>query len=250
MKDGRSSSRSFAGTIPNELQSRSSLRIVAVLVLGISRRGHSGVSQRNAQKYPEFFGQVAADPGVDLALFIVEPGPVRQREDAFVPDVRVDVEATTAVNVERDKVIQLHVVAGKCQWSDERRSIEREEQLAAVGVVVGVPQDHPLSRPGGRCGGEARIGRPSQDVLMFHRVVPATQDLALPPEFEGAGCRPPSLPVPGSIGRHPDEGQVTISSSNDSGSETSVPYPSRFSAVAATRGTSNHGRASGTSGCR
>ena len=66
------------------------------------------------------------------------------REHAFVPHVRVQIQALPPVEPEAHEVLRLHVVAGKCQRHQERRAIEREEELAPVGMVIRVPEQDPL----------------------------------------------------------------------------------------------------------
>jgi len=50
-----------------------------------------------------------------------------------------ELEPAASIDAKTDELLGLDVVAGASRGNDERRTIEREEKLAAVGVVVGVP---------------------------------------------------------------------------------------------------------------
>ena len=62
-----------------------------------------------------------------------------QAKHALVPDVRMNIQAATAVKPETDKVRRLDVVTGQCERHEKRFFIQRKKQLAAVRMVVGVP---------------------------------------------------------------------------------------------------------------
>ena len=56
----------------------------------------------------------------------------------------VDVEPAASVEAEADEMLRADVVARQRQRHQEGLAVQREEQLAAVRVVVGVPQHHAL----------------------------------------------------------------------------------------------------------
>jgi len=126
---------------------------------------------------------------MDLSLLVVKASTLFQREHALVPDVGMDIEASAAVDVERNEIVGGNVVARQRQWSNEGTTVEWEEQLATVWVVVGVPQQDPLGRSlcHRRSGG--RVGRPPQEVLVVDGVVLAAEYLSFPPELEAARSR-------------------------------------------------------------
>ncbi len=102
-----------------------------------------------------------------------------------MPDVGVDIEAAAAVEIERDELLRLQIVAGQGQGNDEGRGIQRKEELPAVGMIIGMPEQH--ARPVGirlRLRGLERILRPAQKILIAHGVVPPVENLAFPPEGE------------------------------------------------------------------
>ncbi len=71
---------------------------------------------------------------MDPALPVEEALPVLDRENALVPDIRVDVESPGAVAPEGHHVFRLQVVAGQRGGDDEGFLLQRKEQLAAIGV--------------------------------------------------------------------------------------------------------------------
>src|SRR5262249_25774447 len=69
----------------------------------------------------------------------------------------------------------------------EALAIQRKEQLAAVGVVVGTPDERALARAAVRLRGRLlRPVTPAEQVAVAHGVVARVQRLALPGELEQA----------------------------------------------------------------
>lgn len=77
-------------------------------------------------------------------LFVRKPLRTGNREHAFVPDFGVDVESVVAVDKEAHELVRSDVVAGPGEGNEKRATIEREEELSAVGVVIGVPKQQPF----------------------------------------------------------------------------------------------------------
>jgi hypothetical protein len=90
----------------------------------------------------ELAREVHGHARVYRALLVVEALGAAPREHAFVPYVRMDVEPASAVEAEAYEVLGLDVVAREREGHVERCLVEREEELAAVRVVVAVPQHH------------------------------------------------------------------------------------------------------------
>src|SRR5262249_2170257 len=127
------------------------------------------------------------DAGVDLALLVEEAAALGEREHALMPDLGMDVEAAAAVEIEGDELLRAKVIARHGERHDEGRPIQREEELAAIGMIIGVPEQQlgPLAvQP--RLRGPRGLLRPAEEIGVAHRVVAAIEHLALPPEGEHA----------------------------------------------------------------
>src|SRR3954470_12925180 len=92
--------------------------------------------QRRLEQAAELAREVHRHPGMHRTLLVEEALLAAPGEHPFVPDARMDVQALVAREAEADEALRRDVVAGQCQGHVERRLVEREEQLAAVGVVV------------------------------------------------------------------------------------------------------------------
>src|SRR5262249_48144871 len=121
------------------------------------------------------------DPGMDPALTAEIAALVGRREDAVMPDIGVDIEALAAVEPEGLEIGRLNVVAGQGERHDERRLVEREEHLPAIGMIVGAPHQRAIA-PGGRIPlrSLARQAAPAEHIIAAHRVVLGAQDIADP----------------------------------------------------------------------
>src|SRR5262249_21203996 len=65
--------------------------------------------------------------------------------------------------------------------------VERIEELPAVGVIVGAPDERALARPAARlAGGLLRPVAPAEEIAVAHRVIACVERLALPGELERA----------------------------------------------------------------
>ena len=85
--------------------------------------------ERNGEVAAEFSEEVA---GVDSTLSVVEDRLISQREDRLVPDPGV------SRHIERPEVGGGHVVTGRGDQGDEPGAIPGEEELPAVGMVIGL----------------------------------------------------------------------------------------------------------------
>ena len=80
------------------------------------------------------------------SLAIEELGLIGMRHDRTVPHVRMQVQAAAPVTPEAHERLGRDVIAGQRQRYDEALAVQRIEQLAAVGVIVGPPDKRPLAR--------------------------------------------------------------------------------------------------------
>jgi hypothetical protein len=106
-----------------------------------------GQAERSDEVAAEFLGEIDRDAGMDAALPVEEPSFVVERDDGAVPNVRMNVEATAAVAPERDELFRCHVIARQGQRNDKALFMKRIEQLAAVGMVIGAPDQRLPPRP-------------------------------------------------------------------------------------------------------
>ena len=123
---------------------------------------------------------------MDLALLVEEASGGRHREDALVPDAGMDVDAEAAVGPQGDEGLGLEIVAGLGHRHDERLAVERPEQLAAVGMVVAMPQQDAIAGERDAGHGLLRQLAEADDVMASHRLVAPDQLVAAPFAGEGA----------------------------------------------------------------
>ena len=122
---------------------------------------------------------------MDAALTVEEAGVIGVGDDGVVPDVGVQVEGAAAIATEGCEGGRGDVVAGEGEGDDEALARQRREQLAAVRVVVGAPDQGAVARPGRAVGrGVLRPLAPAEQVAVADRVVAGPQGVALPPELE------------------------------------------------------------------
>src|SRR6516162_8699716 len=113
---------------------------------------------------------------------------ILMRHDGAMPDIRVDVEAPAAVAPEAGELLRRHVIAGQRQGHQEALAVQGKEQLPAIGMVIGPPDEGLLplaSRAAG--GGLLRPVAPAEEIAVADRIVAGVESLALPPELEQAG---------------------------------------------------------------
>src|SRR6266404_602769 len=163
------SSRAQRGTFPRCLSESA-----------LPERSLESARQLHAQEDAELTGEVAADAGVDAALLVEEAAVVPDRKHAFVPDLGMDVDAEAAVGPEGEKILGLQVVARPGHRHDEGLAVERPEELAAVGMVVAMPQEHAALVQRHAFGCTLRQVAEADDVMAAHRLVAAEQLVAAP----------------------------------------------------------------------
>jgi hypothetical protein len=122
---------------------------------------------------------------MDAALTVEKLRLVVQWHNRPVPNVRMEIEATTAVAPEGDELIRHHIVPGQSERYHETMAVKRIEKLAAVRVIIGAPDQgafaHPIRGARGRFFWPVA---PAEEIAVAHRVVSGVQRLALPAKFE------------------------------------------------------------------
>ena len=123
-----------------------------------------------------------------------------QGKDGLVPDAGVNVQTPAGFDIKRHEVPRRDVIAGQGQGHDERSAVDRRKELAAVGVIVGVPEQDPRAvwRRVGPVGRRELSGvpGPAQQVLVVDGLVATEKDLAVPPDVEVARGRASLVPGP------------------------------------------------------
>ena len=95
---------------------------------------------------------------MDAALAIQEFGVIVERNHGAVPYARMDIEAAAPVAAKGGEGPRRHVIAGQGQRDDKALAVQGIEQLAAVRVIVGAPDQRPLAPPGDDVTPEAFVG--------------------------------------------------------------------------------------------
>ena len=73
------------------------------------------------------------------ALSVETPVFPTDGEDAFVPYIRMNIQSFMRWETKTNEVLRLHIIAWQGQWSQKRPVDLGKEQLAAVRMIVGVP---------------------------------------------------------------------------------------------------------------
>src|SRR3984893_9395473 len=143
--------------------------------------------QRSTQVAAELLDEVDRDARVDATLAVQKLRLIGERHDRSVPDVRMQIKAAATVAEEGDESIRRDVVAWQCKRYHEPLAVERVEELAAVGVIVGTPDQGALAHPA-RGAGRLLFGpvAPTEQVAVADCIVARVQSLALPAELEQA----------------------------------------------------------------
>src|SRR5215469_8202595 len=124
---------------------------------------------------------------MDATLAVEEFRMILMGHDGAMPDVGMDVEAPAAVTPEAGELLRRHVIARQRQGHQEALAVQGIEQLPAIGMVIGPPDEGLLplaTRAAG--GGLLRPVAPAEEIAVADRIVAGVESLALPPEFEQA----------------------------------------------------------------
>src|SRR6516162_1903871 len=104
-------------------------------------------AQRSTEITAEFRNEVDRDAGVHPSLAIEKLRLVIERHHRAVPHIRVQVERAAAIAPEADELLRRDIVTRQCQRHYEALALERIEELAAVGMIVGTPDEGALAQP-------------------------------------------------------------------------------------------------------
>jgi hypothetical protein len=86
---------------------------------------------------------------VYLSLSIEKALLALHGKNTFVPDARVDIYSSSSIAPECDDILRFEVVTGKRSGDHEGLSVQGEEQLTAVRMIVHVPQYYVIRLPCG-----------------------------------------------------------------------------------------------------
>jgi hypothetical protein len=112
---------------------------------------------------------------------------VVQGHDRPVPDIRMDVETAAAVTPEAHEPLRCHIVPRHCKWHDKALAMQWTEQLSAIRVIIGAPDQRASTRF--RRTVSCRLFRPvapAKKVAVTDSIVPSVEGLACPSEFENS----------------------------------------------------------------
>src|SRR5438045_3125323 len=98
-----------------------------------------GPSHRHREVAAEFLCEIDRYTSVDTALSVQEFGMLVERHDCPVPNVWMNIKPAAAVTPERDELLRCHIVPRQCERHDETLAMQRIEQLPAIGMVIGAP---------------------------------------------------------------------------------------------------------------
>ena len=142
--------------------------------------------QRCLEQAIELAREVDRHPGVHGALLVKEALPSAGGEHAFVPDAGVDVQALVAGKAEADESLGRDVITRQGQRDVKGLAVQREEELTAVRVVIGMPKQHPAGLTAMIVAGLWRVGGVRQDVVSGDRFILPVKNVALPIADENA----------------------------------------------------------------
>ena len=120
------------------------------------------------------------------ALLVKEALPAAGSEHAFVPDAGVDVQALVAGKAEADESLGRDVITRQGQRDVKGLAVQREEELTAVRVVIGMPKQHAAGLTAMIVAGLWRVGGVRQDVVPGDRFILPVKNVALPIADENA----------------------------------------------------------------
>ena len=92
------------------------------------------------QQTVEFPGKIDRDPRVHRPLFVKKTLLALKRENSFMPDVGMDVEALASVAEESDEILGLYIVSREGKGAEKRVFIQGEKKLTPVRMIIGVPE--------------------------------------------------------------------------------------------------------------
>src|SRR5580692_700467 len=149
------------------------------------RRSALRPPQRRGEITAELRGEIHRDARMHSALSVEELGVIGEGYECSVPDIRVNIKTALTVAPESHKLIGRDVVSGQGERNHETLAVHWVDELAAVRVVVGAPNQRTLANG---CGAGARrfLGpvAPTEKITVADRVIARKKSLALPPKLE------------------------------------------------------------------
>ena len=122
---------------------------------------------------------------MDPSLAIEKRRFVVHGNDCAVPDIRVQIQAPGAIAPKADEFLRRDVIAGKRERYDETGAVHREEQLTAIGMIVGAPDQSAFTSViRRRCGNLFRPIAPTEQVAVADGIVRRVERFSMPPKFE------------------------------------------------------------------
>ena len=101
-------------------------------------------------------------------------------KNAFVPYIRMNIQALSPGESETHEVLRLHIITGQSQWSQKGFVHLGEEQLPAIWMIVGVPDQQFLWRAIVIFFCLRRIRCVAQNVMPVDRIISSVKDITLP----------------------------------------------------------------------
>src|ERR1700722_103824 len=145
----------------------------------------STLRQGRRQIAAEFFDKVDGYARVDPSLAIEKRRFIVHGNDCAVPDIRVQIQAPGAIAPKADEFLRRDVIAGKRERYDETGAVHREEQLTAIGMIVGAPDQSAFTSViRRRCGNLFRPIAPTEQVAVADGIVRRVERFSMPPKFE------------------------------------------------------------------
>src|SRR6202023_3314294 len=142
-------------------------------------------SQWHREVAAKLFCEIDRYTGVHTALSVQELGMVIERHDRPMPNAWMNIKTAAAVTPERNELLRCHVVPRQSERHDKTLAMQRIEQLTAIGMVIGAPDQRLLPPFRGAVGGRLfRPIAPGEEVAVAYGVVAGVKGLAFPPELE------------------------------------------------------------------
>ena len=162
--------------------------VVAMVESGVRIRWACGARRSDASRYP--IGASRRHPNsrakstetraCTAPCWSKKPLRAGRGEHAFVPDVRMNVEALAPVEAEAHEFRGFDVVTRQRERDQKGLPVEREEELSAVRMVVRMPQQDPLRRSRVIGIGALGIFAVREDVVAADGRVAPVEDVTFP----------------------------------------------------------------------
>jgi len=136
------------------------------------------------QQAVEFPGKIDRDPRVHGPLLVEKTLFSLERENSFMPDVGMDVEALTSVTEESDEILGMDIVSRKGEWAKKGVFIQGEKKLTSVRMIIGVPEQKVFRIALVGFIGLFRIHRVAKGIVPGNSLVGTVEHITFPFSFE------------------------------------------------------------------